>query len=90
VIDGVDISPLLFGSGMVPREPFFYYRGTQLWAARLGPWKANFMTRSGYGPEKTQTNSPPLLFNVRHDPGEHFNVASNFTDVIAEIEAAVE
>ncbi len=89
-IDGVDIARLLSGTGKVERkEPFFFYRGTQLYAARLGPWKANFITRTGYGPEKPQTNSPPLLFNVAQDVSERFNVASNHTDVIAEIEQAV-
>ena len=63
-IDGVDIAPLLFGEGKVSRDAFFYYRGAQLYAARLGSWKANFITRPGYGPEKPRTNSPPLLFQV--------------------------
>jgi hypothetical protein len=90
VIDGVDIAPLLFGTGKVERDAFFFYRGAQLYAARLGPWKANFMTRTGYGPEKPQTNSPPLLFNVAQDASERFNVASNQTAVVAEIERAVE
>ncbi len=88
-VDGVDIAPLLFGTGKWEREAFFFYRGTQLYAARLGPWKANLITRTGYGPEKPQTNSPPLLFNVAQDPSERFNVASNHTDIIAEIELAV-
>lgn len=89
-IDGADIAPLLFGTGTIQREPFFYYRGAQLYAARLGPWKANFITRSGYGPEKPQTNSPPLLFNVAQDVGERFNVASNHLDIVASIASAVE
>ncbi len=88
-IDGVDIAPVLLGGGKADREAFFFYRGTQLYAARLGPWKANFITRTGYGPEKPQTNSPPLLFNVAQDPGERFNVTSNHTDVVAEIEQAI-
>jgi arylsulfatase A len=82
-IDGMDIAPLLFGGGKVERkEPFYFYRGAQLYAARLGPWKANFITRTGYGPEKPQTNLQVA--------GERFNVASNHTDVIATIEQAVE
>ncbi len=90
-IDGVDIAAMLLGTGAVKRaEPFYYYRGAQLYAARLGPWKANFITRTGYGPEKPQTNSPPLLFNVAQDPGENFNVASNHTDVVASLERSVE
>ena len=90
VIDGADMAPLLFGTGAMQREPFFYYRGTQLYAARLGPWKANFITRTGYGPDKAQTNSPPLLFNVAQDAGEYFNVASNHLDIVASMEQAVE
>jgi hypothetical protein len=72
------------------REPFFYYRGAQLYAARLGPWKANFITRTGYGPEPPQTNSPPLLFNVAEDAGERFNVARNHLEVVASLQRSVE
>lgn len=90
VIDATDISPLLFGGGTVKREPFFYYRGAQLYAARIGPWKAHYISRTGYGPEKPQTNSPPLLFNVVEDAEERFNVASNHVDIIARIDQAVE
>jgi arylsulfatase A-like enzyme len=89
-IDGVDIAPLLTGGGRVERGAFFYYRGTQLYAARLGAWKANFITRAAYGPDKPQTNSPPMLFNVAQDAGENFNVASNHADVISAIERSVE
>jgi len=90
VIDGADISPLLFGSGGVQREPFFYYRGAQLYAARIGDFKAHFITRPGYAPDKPQTNSPPLLFNVVEDVEERFNVATNHIAVIAAIEQAIQ
>jgi len=90
VIDAADISPLLFGGAtMAQREPFFHYRGAQLYAARSGPWKAHFITRPGYGPEKPQTNSPPLLFNVVEDAEERFNVASNHVEIVAALEQAV-
>ncbi len=89
-IDGVDIAPLLFGRGPVERDAFIYYRGAQLYAARVGPWKANFITRPGYGPEKPQTNAPPLLFHLSRDPGEHFNVATNHPAELARITATVE
>jgi len=88
-IDGADISPILFRGGTMNREPFFYYRGTQLYAARLGPWKAHFLTRPGYGPEKPQTNSPPALFNVAQDAEERFNVATNHLEIVAALEDAV-
>jgi arylsulfatase A-like enzyme len=90
VIDGMDLAPLLFGRGPVEREAFCYYRGPQLYAARIGPWKANFITRPGYGPEKPRTNSPPLLFHLTRDPGERFNVATNHPAELARITAAAE
>lgn len=88
-LDGVDIAPLLFGSGTVEREAFFYYRGATLYAARLGPWKAHFITRSGYGPDKPAPQDPPLLFHLGEDLGENWNRAAQQPDVIARIKDAV-
>lgn len=88
--DGVNLAPVLFDGGSVQRDVFCYYRGTQLYAARLGPWKAHFTTRPAYGPEKPQPHEPPLLFNVVEDPGERFNIAADHPEVLADIVAAVE
>jgi arylsulfatase A len=90
VLDGVDLSPLLLGSGPVERPPFFYYRGATMYAARIGPWKAHFITRSAYGPDKPQPHDPPQLFEIREDLGEKWNRASAKPEVLAEIKAAVE
>ena len=90
VIDGMDISTVLFGKGPSPREAFFYYRGTQLYAARKGPYKAHFVTRSGYGPDASAPHNPPLLFQLGADPGERFNVADQHPDVIADINREVQ
>ncbi len=89
-LDGVDIRPLLFGTGPVEREAFLYYRGTVLYAARLGPWKAHFVTRSGYGPDQPEPHEPPLLFHLGEDPGERFNRAAAQPEVLARIRASVE
>lgn len=88
-IDGIDIAPLLFGQGKVERPPFFYYRGEQLYAVRLGPWKAHMFTRSAYGPDKAEPHDPPLLFQVAHDPGERFNVAAEHPEILAQMAEAV-
>ncbi len=90
VIDGLDIRPLLFGTGPSPREVFFYYRGTQLYAVRKGPYKAHFITQSSYGPDKPVRHDPPLLFHLGHDPSERFNVAADHPDVLAAIAKEVE
>lgn len=89
-IDGLDISPILFGRGKVEREPFFYYRGTELYAVRIGMWKAHFVTQPGYGPEPAVKHDPPLLFHLGEDVGEKFNVATNQPAVLAQVKEAVE
>lgn len=88
-LDGRDLSPLLFESKSLPSQPFFYYRGDQLFACRLGEWKAHFQTQTGYGQAKTEAHDPPLLFHLGRDPSEKRNIAADHTDVLAEIRQAV-
>src|SRR5690606_15403907 len=49
-LDGYDLTPALLGTGPSPREVVFYYRGTDLFAVRKGPYKAHFLTQEAYGP----------------------------------------
>ena len=88
-IVGMDLTPVLFGSGSSPRQTMFFYRGTELFAARQGTYKAHFRTQPGYGPGKLESHDPPLLFDLGHDPGEKFNVAQQHPQVIAAIRKAV-
>ncbi|HXP61782.1 MAG TPA: sulfatase [Dongiaceae bacterium] len=90
IIDGVDLAPVLFGLGPSQREVFFYYRGTRLYAARKGPYKAHWITRSAYGPDSPVVHDPPLLFNLGHDAGERFDVAALHPDVVADLAAEVQ
>ena len=91
IIDGRNIVPLLTGEGDVPADdPFFYYRGTRLYAVRVGPWKAHFMTEWAYARNTDYTeHDPPLLFDLNTDPSEQFNVAAEHPEVIADLLAAV-
>ena len=88
-IDGLDIRPLLFGTGPVHREAFFYYRGTRLFAARRGDFKAHFRTQDAYGAPRHVDHDPPLLYHLGIDPGESHDVAGEHSDVIRDIAAAV-
>jgi arylsulfatase A-like enzyme len=90
VIDGRDISALLFEQKSPPAYPFYYYRGDQIYACRLGEWKAHFRTQSGYGQPKPELHDPPLLFHLPRDPSERFNVAAQNPQIIAQIQQAVE
>jgi len=85
VLDGVDLTPVLLGTGKSPRQTMFFYRGTQLYALRHGAWKAHFITKPEYGGGKAQSHDPPLLFHLEHDPSERHNIAATHPDVIANI-----
>jgi len=89
IVDGLDLSPLLFGSGPSPRRSMFYYRGTRLMAVRKGPWKAHFITQPAYGGKASQMHDPPLLYHLEHDPGEQQDVAQDHGDVIEDIRGEV-
>ncbi len=89
-MDGLDLAPVLFGAGRVERDVFLYYRGATLYAARQGPWKAHYITRSAYGRDGPETHDPPLLFNLADDIGETNSVAGAHAEVLRTIGAAVE
>jgi arylsulfatase A-like enzyme len=89
-LDGADLAPLLFESKPLPPRPFFYYRGDQLFACRVGEWKAHFQTQNGYGQPKPASHEPPLLFHLGLDPSEKRNVAAEHPEVLVQIRGAVQ
>lgn len=88
-LDGMDLSSLLF-EGTAPAErPFFFYRNAELFACRLGEWKAHFKTQTGYGQATPDEHEPPLLFNLALDPSEKRDVAKDYPEVLTRIWSAV-
>jgi arylsulfatase A-like enzyme len=89
-IDGVDLSPVLFGDGHSTRKEVYYYRGSELYAVRVGSYKAHLVTEAGYQPDTRKEHDPPLLFNLDEDPSEQFNIAEKHPEVIATIKRTIE
>ncbi|MPZ16990.1 MAG: sulfatase-like hydrolase/transferase [Luteitalea sp.] len=90
IIDGVDLSAVLSGTGKSPRDTMFFYRGDRLMAVRHGPWKAHFITQAGYGDDAPETHDPPLLFHLQQDPSEQYDRSKDHPGVVAEINQLVE
>ncbi|HUF61596.1 MAG TPA: sulfatase [Verrucomicrobiales bacterium] len=88
-LDGADLGPLLFDAKPIPERPFFYYRGDQLFACRIGEWKAHFQTQSGYGQPGPESRNPPLLFHLGFDPSEKRDIAAAHSGVLARIQESV-
>ena len=89
-LDGVEMAPMLFDVGPSQREVQHYYYGDQLQALRKGAFKIHFVTNTGYGnppygDEPEARHDPLLLFNLNQDPGEQYNVAGEYLEVVAEL-----
>lgn len=89
ILDGSDLSALLFEDKQIAERPFFYYRGSELYACRLGEWKVHFKTQSAYGKDPAISHEPPHLYHLGHDLGESRNLAADHPEVIARIREAV-
>jgi len=90
IIDGSDISPILFDTNPGREALMFYYFSEELWAVRKGPWKIHVKTTSPasvstWGEWPIEEHDPPLLYHVEHDPSEKYNVADKHLDVVREL-----
>jgi arylsulfatase A len=91
IIDGKDLSQTLLNREASPRKSILFYRGTELYAARLGDFKAHYITQGAYGEfGERKEHNPPLLYNLSHDASEKFDIAKQHPDVIEQINALVD
>ncbi len=85
IIDGKDITPLLFDKpdAKTPHAAFYYYQQDQLQAVRSGPWKLFLPVKTSRHPHFKKGQTPePLLFNVVTDIGSRHNVAAMHPEIV--------
>lgn len=92
ILDSYDLSPLLFENQKGERDQLFYYRGTELYALRMGEFKAHYITQGAgayafYGGK--EIHNPPLLYNLNHDPSEQFNIADKHPEILKEMKKRI-
>ena len=99
-IDGVNLLPLLQGDEHAnPRETFYYYyRKNSLEAVTNGEWKLVFPHpgRTYVGFQPGRDGSPGVvnenfpieggLYDLRRDPGEHYDVRESNPEIVAALE----
>ena len=68
-----------------PREEFFFYRGSRLYAVRKGNFKLHFLDKPEYGPGKMVKLEKPVLYEISSDPGEHWNIADKYPKKVKEL-----
>ena len=93
VIDGKDITPILFGKpgAKSPHESFFYYQVEQLQAVRSGKWKLYLplASKRGLGAGAAKPTAAQL-FDVVADPGETRDLVAEHPKVVDRLAALAE
>lgn len=89
--DGIDLLPLLTGTGGVPADrPVVHHSWLGWFAVRYGPWKAVFGRGSGgftdpVGTPSTADAPDGQLYDVTADPAESYDLWAERPDVVAEL-----
>jgi arylsulfatase A len=90
IIDGRDISPLLFGkSKESPREAHYYFSGYDLQAVRQGPWKLAIATQKETMGKEASDDAKlnPRLYNLDVEIDEQSNVAAQHPEIVTKLQA---
>ncbi len=88
--DGVDLRGTLLRGEPSPRSSLAYYRSGELMAFRQGEFKLHLVTQGAYGrPPERVVHEQPLLYHLGEDPGERFDVAGRYPEVVEMLELAV-
>lgn len=93
VIDGKDITPLMFGkSNESPREAHYYFSGLNLQAVRQGPWKLAIATQNEtMGKDSAEdAKKNPRLYNLDQEIGERTDLSENHPEVVLKLRSLAE
>ena len=89
-LDSYDLGPRLFENNPTSRNHILYYRGNELYAVRLGEYKAHYITQGEYGLYGgKKIHNPPLLYNLNKDASEKYDISKEYPDVIKKINRIV-
>jgi arylsulfatase A-like enzyme len=101
IIDGKDISPLMFGErgSRSPHDAYFIYWARHLQAVRSGRWKLHF-PHNYVHPSPSGSNSQPGkhvvkelglgLYDLGVDPGETRDLSQQYPEVVARLQNLAE
>ncbi len=85
IIDGVDLSKTLLEGAPSPRKSILYYRGDEIYAIRLGKYKAHYITQGEYGQfGEREEHVTPILYDLQADPSEQYPLSGDRGELLSE------
>lgn len=89
-VDAYDLSPTLLEGAPSPRQEIAYYRAGELRAFRLGRYKLSLISEGAYGmPPQRVVHDVPLLYDLRNDPGERYDIAAQHPQIVKDLLNAI-
>lgn len=85
-MDSYDLSLAMSMKADSPRNEMFFWRGTKLFAARSGNYKAHFYTQTGYRDRGETRLNTPLLYHLGHDSGEKVDISRESPQIVTKIQ----
>ncbi|MEI6646740.1 MAG: sulfatase [bacterium] len=90
LIDGRDISNVLFGKTQeAQREAHYYFAGYNLQAVRQGPWKLAVKAQNESMGNVKKDEKNPRLYNLDNDIGEKIDVSDQHPEIVAKLSALI-
>ncbi len=92
IIDGRDLSSVLFENGIREESGFLYYFLEDQRGYQLGDWKVKrpYVGFEGSRGMKAVAAHDTLLFNLKNDPGETINLAKEHPEKLAQMMRAMD
>ncbi|MEP3478795.1 MAG: sulfatase [Fuerstiella sp.] len=90
VIDGKDVSAVLFNKQKSPHEAFFYHKVNELQAVRSGKWKLHLKDPNVKGKGRQEKNAKPTLYDLEADIAEKVNVIDEHPKVAERLQRLVD
>jgi len=88
--DGISLKKVWEGSENNKREFYPFFSGNRLFAYRKGNYKIHFMAQPTYGQTKEEVYDKPKLYDLGKDPGELYDIASQYSDIVKELKKEAE
>ena len=87
IIDGKDISDILFGSSINKNRDYLYFDYSRLMGYRKGDWKIKLPYEGWKGTWYKSPHEPhdTLLFNLKTDPGERNNLYKSNKEIAIDL-----